>query len=563
MLTATVPAGIRPEVCRDFLKGSCFRDNCRYAHSGHETIGVAAQPTQTSAQPVCRDFQNGRCFRGSCRFFHGSGGDVSTMAGGGASGFGIYGYDQNGFDNGFAHGRLGPLAHLHPHSVHALARVMSLSNVGFPPHLGAMGNSAPHSFGGHPHSFDAPVFAAAHGAHDPHVFLGASGFYPNDSSAEAAALAATQTSQHGGVPGAAAQTLFALQSAQLRGQQRQMQGVTPNNNVRFVPQAASFQADQWAAIQATQAVSANVVGGFVPVSRTAAPPRTETTVTSGLLAQSLGHVRPPRIGNGPGPNHGHVRSDGHITHAGNNSHTNGHGDGGQTMESNDGVDIFPKMFWEAQNGRVVPPAAHAGGYREPRTATTSYDDRVYAPNNAGGGTGLAHTDSGNLNSPSMWSLGSTQPRDLGPPRDAREPEASRRASFGGVASFGNASLDGRVSLDGQLVSRTDGFGRNPGGLWDDKSHVFAPAAYAHSSRTTLDGRASVETIIPPDRGGTLDSVGSDGGGGYREHVPLGAVAKQESVSPAWANSVPGFGKPENQTQHDPDSRSGRSSYSLF
>jgi len=115
MLTATVPAGIRPEVCRDFLKvgrekhewwtlrdwvdetkgfinvqvrcaawqvgfsrfsplqtsrhhdrwpsraprwtklttnrlpsisqpqGSCFRDNCRYAHSGHETIGVAAQ----------------------------------------------------------------------------------------------------------------------------------------------------------------------------------------------------------------------------------------------------------------------------------------------------------------------------------------------------------------------------------------------------------------------------------------------------------------------------------------------------------------------------------------
>jgi hypothetical protein len=110
------------------------------------------------------------------------------MAGGGASGFGIYGYDQNGFDNGFAHGRLGPLAHLHPHSVHALARVMSLPNVGFPPHLGAMGNSAPHSFGGHPHSFDAPVFAAAHGAHDPHVFLGASGFYPNDSSAEAAAL---------------------------------------------------------------------------------------------------------------------------------------------------------------------------------------------------------------------------------------------------------------------------------------------------------------------------------------------------------------------------------------
>ena len=273
--------------------------------------------------------------------------------------------------------------------------------------------------------------------------------------------------------------------------------------------------------------------------------------------------QPPRIGNGPGPNHGHVRSDGHITHAGNNSHTNGHGDGGQTIESNDGVDIFPKMFWEAQNGRVVPPAAHAGGYREPRTATTSYDDRVYAPNNAGGGTGLAHTDSGNLNSPSMWSLGSTQPRDLGPPRDVREPEASRRASFGGVASFENASLDGRVSLDGQLVSRTDGFGRNPGGLWDDKSHVFAPAAYAHSSRTTLDGRASVETIIPPDRGGTLDSVGSDGGGGYREHVPLGAVAKQESVSPAWANSVPGFGKPENQTQHDPDSRSGRSSYSLF
>eukprot|EP00898_Chlorokybus_atmophyticus_P006830 jgi/Chlat1/7148/Chrsp57S06826 len=62
------------EICRDYLKGVCFRSNCRYAHtnadgsSGVAKTHVEAQGPQS--QPICRDYENGRCFRTSCRFYH-------------------------------------------------------------------------------------------------------------------------------------------------------------------------------------------------------------------------------------------------------------------------------------------------------------------------------------------------------------------------------------------------------------------------------------------------------------------------------------------------------------
>eukprot|EP00240_Pyramimonas_obovata_P016102 CAMPEP_0118930408 /NCGR_PEP_ID=MMETSP1169-20130426/7107_1 /TAXON_ID=36882 /ORGANISM="Pyramimonas obovata, Strain CCMP722" /LENGTH=272 /DNA_ID=CAMNT_0006872759 /DNA_START=23 /DNA_END=838 /DNA_ORIENTATION=- len=56
------------EVCRDYLKGVCFRGNCRYAHTTPD--GASA------SQPVCRDFENGRCFRASCRFYHRAASDM-------------------------------------------------------------------------------------------------------------------------------------------------------------------------------------------------------------------------------------------------------------------------------------------------------------------------------------------------------------------------------------------------------------------------------------------------------------------------------------------------------
>jgi hypothetical protein len=46
-------------VCRDYLKGACFRENCRYGHNPPD----GGLPSNQASQPVCRDFQNGRCFR--------------------------------------------------------------------------------------------------------------------------------------------------------------------------------------------------------------------------------------------------------------------------------------------------------------------------------------------------------------------------------------------------------------------------------------------------------------------------------------------------------------------
>ncbi|KAK3246323.1 hypothetical protein CYMTET_44137 [Cymbomonas tetramitiformis] len=63
-------AGGEREICRDFLKGVCFRGNCRYMH--------AAPDGASASQPICRDFENGRCFRASCRFYHRTSAEASN-----------------------------------------------------------------------------------------------------------------------------------------------------------------------------------------------------------------------------------------------------------------------------------------------------------------------------------------------------------------------------------------------------------------------------------------------------------------------------------------------------
>ena len=78
----------RPEeVCRDFQRGQCPRNNCRYAHEGN-----VEQITRIEA---CGDFLAGMCYRNNCRFAHASnrggrrcdsgGGGDSSAQGGGAS----------------------------------------------------------------------------------------------------------------------------------------------------------------------------------------------------------------------------------------------------------------------------------------------------------------------------------------------------------------------------------------------------------------------------------------------------------------------------------------------
>ncbi len=249
------------------------------------------QANQPVCQPVCRDFQNGRCFRGSCRFYHGATDDLAAaqMAAGA-----VLGYHGG-------HAGMHPVHPAHPaHPAHALQRVMSLPSGGLPPFPGA---------GIRGRSFDAASALAM----DPGIaaFLGGAQAIPGwqgDSAAAAAlALAATQTSAQGGVPGADLASLLALQSAQLQMQQQHRQrgsigGVNPREPAPADPNfaaAAMSQADQWAAIQARQAASADAAarGAAAPPPQ----PQTPSPATSGLLSQSLGvGVGHARAGGGAG-----------------------------------------------------------------------------------------------------------------------------------------------------------------------------------------------------------------------------------------------------------------------
>jgi hypothetical protein len=52
--------GAGVQLCADFQRGRCMRDNCRYVHD----------PTTSASAQVCNDFLRGRCMRESCRFLH-------------------------------------------------------------------------------------------------------------------------------------------------------------------------------------------------------------------------------------------------------------------------------------------------------------------------------------------------------------------------------------------------------------------------------------------------------------------------------------------------------------
>ena len=51
------------ELCGDFQKGRCVRENCRYAH-------VRPPAKQMDFSEPCADFQKGKCNRSNCRFQH-------------------------------------------------------------------------------------------------------------------------------------------------------------------------------------------------------------------------------------------------------------------------------------------------------------------------------------------------------------------------------------------------------------------------------------------------------------------------------------------------------------
>ncbi|CAH0397829.1 unnamed protein product [Chilo suppressalis] len=59
----TLPAN---NYCRDFIRGFCTRENCRYIHE------VPPIPCLKDLFRFCHDFQNKGCFRNNCKFIHSS-----------------------------------------------------------------------------------------------------------------------------------------------------------------------------------------------------------------------------------------------------------------------------------------------------------------------------------------------------------------------------------------------------------------------------------------------------------------------------------------------------------
>lgn len=54
------------KVCREYQRGSCSREECRYAHPPpHASID-----STDGMITVCMDFMKGRCQREMCRYFH-------------------------------------------------------------------------------------------------------------------------------------------------------------------------------------------------------------------------------------------------------------------------------------------------------------------------------------------------------------------------------------------------------------------------------------------------------------------------------------------------------------
>ena len=53
---------VKRALCRDFMKGKCFRTDCKYHHPGDTNLEVVLE--------VCRDFLKGRCPRKKCIYSH-------------------------------------------------------------------------------------------------------------------------------------------------------------------------------------------------------------------------------------------------------------------------------------------------------------------------------------------------------------------------------------------------------------------------------------------------------------------------------------------------------------
>ena len=54
------------QVCREFQRGLCSREECRYAHPPRHVSVDSSDGMIT----VCMDFMKGRCQRDMCRYFH-------------------------------------------------------------------------------------------------------------------------------------------------------------------------------------------------------------------------------------------------------------------------------------------------------------------------------------------------------------------------------------------------------------------------------------------------------------------------------------------------------------
>lgn len=54
------------QVCREYQRGACSREECRYAHPPRH-VSVDSSDNMIT---VCMDFMKGRCQREMCRYFH-------------------------------------------------------------------------------------------------------------------------------------------------------------------------------------------------------------------------------------------------------------------------------------------------------------------------------------------------------------------------------------------------------------------------------------------------------------------------------------------------------------
>jgi len=111
------PPAPRDNTCRDFARGNCNRDNCRFSHDGGGGggggfgggggygggYGGGGGRGGGGRSDICYDFQKGNCTRQSCKFSHDTGGG----GGGGYDRGGSRGYDDDrrGGGGGYGGGR--------------------------------------------------------------------------------------------------------------------------------------------------------------------------------------------------------------------------------------------------------------------------------------------------------------------------------------------------------------------------------------------------------------------------------------------------------------------------